>query len=184
MRGVRQKRIMAQSGAIRSASIGLLVAFALGVAAIAAGVRYNGTPSYPLGFYFACNKTPHKGDLVFVSLPSSPAIETAKTRGYLSVAYCSVDHLLKRLAGVAGDRVTIDSAGVEVNGIREANSVPLTCDGAGRPLQPFLLAQYVLGPGEILVMSEYSPDSFDSRYFGPIPASTIESVATPLLTFQ
>ena len=48
----------------------------------------------------------------------------ARERGYLNVAYCSVNHLLKRLAGVPGDRVTIDAAGVEVNGIHLANSSP------------------------------------------------------------
>ena len=168
----------------RSLAIGLLVALALECLGVASGLRFNGTKSFPEGFYLVTGKDAKKGDLVFVSLPSSPVLDMAKERGYLNVAYSPTPHLLKRLAGVSGDRVTINETGVEVNGIRLANSVPLICDGAGRPLQPFLLAQYVLGPGEDLVMSEYSPDSFDSRYFGPIPASTIESVATPLLRFQ
>jgi type IV secretory pathway protease TraF len=42
----------------------------------------------------------------------------AKERGYLNVAFSPTPHLLKRLVGVAGDRVTIDSAGVAINGIR------------------------------------------------------------------
>lgn len=181
---MRRQRIMARIGAIRSAAIGLVVAFALGCGALGVGVRYNGTSSFPAGFYSVSGKHAVKGDLVLVDIPALPVLEMAKERGYLNVAYSPVGHLIKRLVGVSGDRVTIDETGVQVNGIRLANSVPLTCDGAGRLLQPFLLAQYVLGPGEVLVMSEYSPDSFDSRYFGPIPASTIESVATPLLTFQ
>ena len=72
---------------------------------------------------------------ILVSLPSSLVLDMARERGYLNVAYCSVNHLLKRLAGVPGDRVTIDAAGVEVNGIHLANSSPLPCDAAGRPLQ-------------------------------------------------
>jgi conjugative transfer signal peptidase TraF len=168
---------------MRRAAIGLLAAFALGLATIAAGVRFNGTPSYPLGFYHVGGEAAHRGDLVFVSLPSSPVVEMAKERGYLSIAYCSVNHLLKRLVGVAGDRVTIDSAGVEVNGIRLTNSTPLPFDQDGRPLKAFVLTDYVLAPGQVLIMSDYNPASFDSRYFGPIEATAIESIVRPLLTF-
>ncbi len=81
-------------------------------------------------------------------------------------------------------RVTIDSAGVEVNGIRLANSAPLPCDGAGRPLQPYALKDHVLGPDDVLLMSDYNPASFDSRYFGPLNAKTIEAVVHPLLTWS
>jgi conjugative transfer signal peptidase TraF len=117
-----------------------------------------------------------------VSLPALPVFEIAKERGYLNVAYSPVGRLMKRLVGVAGDRVTIDAAGVEVNGTLLVNSRPLKADGAGRPLQVFAVKDHFLGSGEVLVMSEYSPDSFDSRYLGPLPASAIESVAIPLLT--
>jgi type IV secretory pathway protease TraF len=56
---------------MRRVAIGLLAAFVLGVAAIAAGVRFNGTPSFPEGLYLTCGKVFHRGDLVFVSLPLS-----------------------------------------------------------------------------------------------------------------
>ena len=107
----------------------------------------------------------------------------AEQRGYLDVAYSPVPHILKCLVAAAGDRVTIDCAGVRVNGIRLANSTPLPCDSGGRPLRPYLTNR-ILGPGEVLLMSEYNPASFDSRYFGPLPATTIESVVTPLLTWD
>jgi len=168
---------------MRRAAIGLLASFVLGWAAIGAGLRVNGTPSYPVGFYLVVGKTAHKGDLVFVSLPSSPAIQMAKARGYLNVAYCNVDHLLKRLAGVPGDLVTIDSVGVSVNGLRLSNSSPLPSDADGRPLSAFLLRDYILAPGQVLIMSEFNPASFDGRYFGPIDQTAIESVVRPVLTF-
>lgn len=120
---------------------------------------------------------------MFVSIPASPVFALAEQRGYLNVAYSPSRHLLKRLVATAGDRVTIDSTGVEVNGIRLANSAPLPFDGADRPLQAFLTNQ-ILGPGEVLLMSDYNPASFDSRYFGPLPATTIESVVKPLLTWN
>jgi conjugative transfer signal peptidase TraF len=162
----------------------LLAIGGLGCVALSSGLRFNGTPSFPEGFYLETRETARRGDLVFVSLPSSPAIDMAKDRGYLSVAYCSVNHLLKRLVGVAGDRVKIDSAGVEVNGIGLKNSAPLTYDAAGRPMVYYPIKDYVLGPDEVLLMSEYNPASFDSRYFGPLHTSAIESVVRPVWTWN
>jgi conjugative transfer signal peptidase TraF len=168
----------------RGLAIVLLTVLLLVCGAIASGLRINGTHSFPVGFYCLSHKDPQKGDLVTVDPPALPLFTLAKSRGYLNIAYSPTPHLLKRLAGVAGDRVTIGSAGVEVNGMRLANSTPRNCDGAGRPLRPYLLKDYILGPGEILLMSDYSPKSFDARYFGPLQATTIESVITPLLTWN
>ena len=136
---------------MRLAAIGLMATLALACGGIAAGLRYNGTSSYPVGFYLSNGKRAQRGDLVFVALPSSLVLDMARESGYLNVAYCLVNHLLKRLAGVPGDRVTIDAAGVEVNGIHLANSSPLPCDAAGRPLQAFLLKDRILAPGEVLL---------------------------------
>jgi conjugative transfer signal peptidase TraF len=161
-----------------------LIALLLLCSAIAAGLRINGTPSFPLGFYFAIRKRPEKGDLVFVAPPPLPLFTLAKERGYFNVAYSPTKHLVKRLAAVAGDRVTIDPDGVEVNGIRLANSAPRNQDGAGRPLRPYVLKDHILVPDEVLLMSDYNSASFDSRYFGPLQAITIQSVIKPLLTWN
>jgi conjugative transfer signal peptidase TraF len=172
---------------MRRTAIGLLVVFALMCLALAFGVRYNGTPSFPAGFYMVSGKHAVKGDLVLVSLralPALPAFEIAKERGYLNVAYTPVEKIMKRIVGVSGDRVTIDSAGVEVNGIRLKNSAPLKFDAAGRPMILYPLKDYVLGTDEVLLMSDYNPASFDSRYFGPLHSTTIESVVRPLLTWN
>jgi conjugative transfer signal peptidase TraF len=155
-------------------------------AAIAAGLRINGTHSFPVGFYLAMRKSPEKGDLVFVDPPASPPFALAKSRGYLGAGFSAAGcgFLIKRLAGVAGDRVTIDSAGVALNGIRLVNSAPRTRDGAGRPLEAYILTDHILAPDEVLLMSDYSPESFDARYFGPLSRTTIESVIKPLLTWN
>ena len=174
---------MARIGAIRSASIGLLVSFALGWAAIEAGLRINGTCSFPVGLYLVTHKRSERGDLVFADVPPLPIFEMAKDRGYLNVAFSPVGRIMKRLVGVAGDRVTIDSTGVQVNGTPLANSAPLPCDGVGRPLQACVLNR-ILEPNEVLLMSDYNPASFDSRYFGPIEATSIELVVRPVLTWN
>jgi conjugative transfer signal peptidase TraF len=168
----------------RTVAIGVVISMLLLWGAIGAGLRINGTHSFPVGVYRVRHKRPEKGDLVTVDPPALPVFTLAKERGYLNVAFSPTPHLLKRLAGVAGDRVTIDSAGVEVNGIRLANSAPCNRDGAGRPLQLYALKDHILGPDQVLLMSDYSPSSFDARYFGPLQATTIESVITPLLTWN
>jgi conjugative transfer signal peptidase TraF len=169
---------------MRRAAIGLLVASALGCVALSCGLRFNGTSSYAAGFYIVTGNRAIKGDLVIVSLPAMHVFEMAKDRGYLNVAYSTIGRIMKRIVGVAGDRVTIDSAGVVVNGIRLTNSAPLKCDAAGRPMVAYTIKDYVLGPDEVLLMSEYNPASFDSRHFGPLHASTIEAVARPLWTWN
>jgi conjugative transfer signal peptidase TraF len=170
----------------QAVAIGSATGLLLLCVAIAAGLRINGTASFPVGLYLATGKSPEKGDLVFVDPPALPIFALAKERGYLGAGFspAGCGALIKRLAGAAGDRVTIDAYGVQVNGILLTNSAPCSCDGAGRPLQPYLLKDHTLGPGEVLLMSEYSPVSFDARYFGPLRETTIKSVIKPLLTWN
>ena len=167
---------------VRKLAIGLVLLLGGLCLAIVAGVRYNGTRSLPEGFYLVIHRRLQKGDLVFVKLPQAPVYDMARRRGYLDVGWSPARHLLKRLVAVGGDRATINALGVEVNGITLANSVPLTKDAAGLPLQFYPLRNYTLGPDEILIMSE-SPASFDSRYFGPVKRTMLESVVVPLLTW-
>jgi len=181
---------------VRRLAIAFVAAFLLLCSAIAAGLRFNVSHSFPVGLYLTSaqlsaklsfvGKSHEKGDLVIVDLPPLPVFAMAVDRGYIGKGYTPAGcvPLIKRLVGVAGDRVTIDSAGVEVNDVRLINSAPLTKDAAGRPLHFYPLQNYVLGPNEVLLMSEYSPASFDARYFGPLQRTTIKGVITPLLTWN
>ena len=84
---------------------------------------------------------------------------------------------------MAGDKISIGTAGVWVNGRLLANSAQLPSDRDGRALPQLHLDEYVLSPGELLTMSTYNPRSFDGRYFGPIQRENILSVVEPLLTW-
>lgn len=74
--------------------------------------------------------------------------------------------LLKRVVGVASDCVTATDAGVDINGQPIPNSRPFDLDSKGRTL-PHLRGSFTLKRGEIWVAGEH-PNSFDSRYFGPV----------------
>ncbi|HEY0793757.1 MAG TPA: conjugative transfer signal peptidase TraF [Chthoniobacterales bacterium] len=156
---------------------------ALGLA-MRAGLRINHTPSFPVGVYWAIPKTPAVNDLIFFRPVRSPAFELAKERGYIgSGGLQPYEMLLKRIVGSAGDVVCIDGKGVTVNGRQLPHTAPRACDLAGRPLPVCRLDDYRLQPGEILAISDYSPLSFDSRYFGPVSRSQIQSVVVPVWTW-
>lgn len=74
--------------------------------------------------------------------------------------------LIKRVVGVAGDIVNATDAGIEINGQPVPNSRPLDQDTKG-VTPPHLRGSFTLKRGEIWVAGEH-PNSFDSRYFGPV----------------
>lgn len=153
--------------------------------ALLAGFRVNHTHSFPVGVYWMVPKPPAVGDLVIFDPPQTPPFEMGLQRGYLRPGggWRPYEPMLKRLVAVAGDVVTIDEAGVTANGRVLKNSKPMKVDEAGRPMPVLRLQDYRLAPGEVLLMSEYSPTSFDGRYFGPIRRAQIQSVVRPVWTW-
>lgn len=55
-------------------------------------------------------------------------------------------------------------------------------DHQGNPLPQLNLGHYVVQPGEVMTYTS-NTHSFDSRYFGPVKISQIETRVIPLLTF-
>jgi conjugative transfer signal peptidase TraF len=72
--------------------------------------------------------------------------------------------------------------GVSVNARALPNSRPLQADAVGRPLPS--ASGGPVPPGEVWVMSEYHPRSFDSRYYGPIEAACIEGRVRPVFVWE
>ena len=56
-------------------------------------------------------------------------------------------------------------------------------DKAGRPMAHYPAKGYTLSDGQLLLMSDHSPLSFDARYFGPVSESQIRGVIRPVLTW-
>jgi conjugative transfer signal peptidase TraF len=152
--------------------------------ALLCGFRVNHTHSFPVGVYWTIPKHPEKGDLVMFAPSVTPVFNLALVRGYIGPGGLQpYEHMLKRIVAVEGDTVSVDETGVTVNGRQLNNGVPLPRDLAGRPMPVCRLQGCRLQPGEVLLMSDYSPISFDGRYFGPVQAAQIQSVVRPVWTW-
>ena len=151
----------------------------IAVAAWALGVRVNYTSSLPRGLYVASAFEPASAEpgQIVAACPSAEA--AVVLAAYLANGPCpgGVVELGKPLAGLPGDTVVVDSAGVQVGGAPLPNSAPLFQDRAGRPLRP-RLGRHVLGEGEYWLHSGRVPTSVDSRYAGPV--SDVRGVLRPI----
>ena len=136
-------------------------------------VIWNASASAPIGLYrIHPGGNPPTGALVAIAPPERLSRWMAK-RGYLPEGV----PLLKHVAAKAGQRVCRIDGAVSVDGL------PVTAtrahDSQGRSL-PVWRGCHTLGPGEIFLLNPSVPDSLDSRYFGPLPASAVIGRATPL----
>lgn len=151
---------------------------------IKAGYRLNVTPSEPLGIWQSVPANAvHKGETVEVCVPLSPAIQSAKERSYILPGSCpgNMAPLIKPIVAMAGDVVTISTTGILVNGAFVSQTAPAEHDGSGRPLAAAYNGTKTVPEGEVFLISDYSPKSFDSRYFGFVPISGIRGAMKPVL---
>ena len=148
------------------------------------GFRLNLTESLPRGIYRAITEEPRRGSIVVVCLPLNAA-ELARDRGYLGPGSCpgGVRGLGKIVLATDGDVVAHREEGISVNRKPIANSRTLARDSRQRALPHYPWGDYVLKGRELWLFSPYRPNSYDSRYFGPVPSSHVLSVLRPLWTW-
>ena len=151
-----------------------------------AGFRFNPTPSLPKGIYRIAPGAPERGDLVAFCL-ESPWAALARERGYLGSGSCpsGLRPLLKYLAGLPGDAVTVTPDGIQVEPVSGSASVwpaPVRReDSMGRSLPESSLRAGMIPDGMALALSGH-PGSFDSRFFGLVPLAGMVRVE-PVCTF-
>ncbi len=147
------------------------------------GYRVNLTPSEPLGLWriVPLERPAVVGDLVFICPPVNAAMEDALIRGYLRSGLCPGRYapLIKTVVAIGGAGLAIGGS-VTIDGRILGHSDVRRADGNGRPLKAF--AGNSVPVGYVFVYSPFSA-SFDSRYFGPIPASGILGRAEEVLTY-
>ena len=100
--------------------------------------------------------TPHRGDVVVLDDPGH-----------------KLPNLIKRVIAVGGQTVDVRDDGVWVDGVRLDE--PYT---HGQPSRPGTVALPVTLPADtIWVMGDNRTNSEDSRWFGPVPRSTVHAKA-------
>lgn len=163
--------------------VGAALTASIAVAGAWGGYRLNMTRSYPLGLWRieALQRGPKTGDTVFICPPAAPAFELALARGYLPRGLCpgETGPLIKTIAAVADQNIATERR-VYIDGRLLENSDVRTADAEGRALPTFTGG--IIPAGSIFLHSKF-PGSYDSRYFGPVPASGILGLARPILTF-
>lgn len=155
----------------------------LGWGAHVLGFRINITTSMPLGLYLLSDDRTMRGDCVTFCLPPGayPREIAASCLGQSNLCPSALKPLLKHLVGLPGDVVLVTSKGLYVNEHLQPNSKILTTDHAGKPI-PSFLSSGTIPPGKALVLSEYNPHSFDSRYYGLVRLDSLHKVI-PIFTF-
>ena len=136
---------------------------------------WNASASIPIGLY-AVHPTGalHVTELLVVA-PPEPLATFLDERRYLPKGV----PLLKRVLALPGHTVCRTDRTITVDGVAMGDA--LDRDHLGRPL-PAWQGCSVVAAGDVFLMNWQSEDSLDSRYFGPLPTTTIVGRADPLWT--
>ena len=169
---------------------GLVMAAQLWVWNAGATYRLNTTPSMPIGLWAVSRRAPEperlvRGAVVAICLPMSVGIP-ARLRGYVSGGECPgrTTPMLKTIAAIGGDTVRVSPNGMSVNGVLLPHSRALSRDGKGRPLSSIAPGTYMVPRTVIWLYAAHDPRSFDSRYYGGLPARDVMGHAWPLLVMR
>ncbi len=166
---------MTRRGYATVAAIGAGVIGITAVIAPAPRLMWNATASVPTGLYALHRQDRYRlGELVAVEPPKPLAVWLAR-RGYLPPGV----PLMKHVEGVPGQLLCRRGVTISVDG-RALGDARLR-DSRGRPLPRWSSCRRI-APGALFLMNAGVPDSLDGRYFGPLPATTVVGLATPILT--
>jgi conjugative transfer signal peptidase TraF len=125
-----------------------------------------------------------RGVLVAAYLPEAIAREGV-IRGYLSRGDCpaGAEPVAKLVGALPGDVVTVEPDSVAINGVRLTDSRSASRDSAGRMLRHVSWGVRRVKAGEVWLFGFNDPRSWDSRYFGPVPITTIRGSLKPIFTW-
>jgi conjugative transfer signal peptidase TraF len=136
---------------------------------------WNASASVPIGLYAIRPAGALQVTELVVVRPPTPLASFLDERRYLPKGV----PMLKRILALPGQTVCRTDRTITVDGT--AMGQALDHDRSGRALPVWRGCRAVAGD-EVFLMNWQSEDSFDGRYFGPLPASTIVGRADPLWT--
>jgi conjugative transfer signal peptidase TraF len=136
------------------------------------GMINNTTDSLPPGLYFISPAQRFSvGDLVVLSVPAR-ARTIYRGRSWLPPENVA---LIKRVVAVAGDQVCLINNQLTIN--KQLIGFTDTSDLQGEALFPVEICETIRA-GELYLANVEHSNSFDSRYFGPVPVTDIEGAAS------
>ncbi|MBS0251280.1 MAG: S26 family signal peptidase [Proteobacteria bacterium] len=136
---------------------------------------WNASQSVPIGLYLIVPRSLHVGNFVVVRL-SETMQALAEQRQYIGPD----TPLLKRVAAMNGDTVCRHKSIVVIN--HRHIVIAFTSDHRARPLPAWRGCRRLTG-GQVFVLGTH-PESFDSRYFGPLAGEQVVGPAVSLLTLS
>lgn len=164
---------MMPRGVLPATVAGALLLAAPLVLALPPVLIWNASASVPVGLYRASGAgTLRIGDLVAVAPPADLATFLAE-RGYLPRGV----PLLKHVAALADSVACRDGSIVAIDGRQVATARER--DRSDRPL-PVWSGCRSIAVDEVFLLNPDAADSFDGRYFGPLPRDTITARLTPI----
>lgn len=156
-------------------------------------IRYNPTPSIPMGYYYKTDlpEDLEVGQRVYACL-SGEAARLAIERHYIPQPFYAFDctswrntdtnvtAIAKRILAVPGDTVRLDTTGLYIRG-KKISGAPFEMDSKGRPVIP-LYGTHVVERGHFWIGSK-ARLAYDSRYFGPVARRQLVGSPYPLWTW-
>lgn len=136
---------------------------------------WNASASVPLGLYRIVPPDRIEVTDLAVVMPPDKLAGFLDQRGYLPRGV----PLIKRVLALGGTTVCRSDSAIVAYDTTYGEARER--DTRGRPL-PVWQGCRRLRDGEAFLMNWDSPDSFDGRYFGPLPLSTVVGRAIPLWT--
>lgn len=136
---------------------------------------WNASNSVPVGLYRLQPVTTLAVTELVAIQPPDLLAAFLDLNGYLPIGV----PMLKRVMALPGQTICRYGLTIVVDGIDVGQAQER--DRRGRPL-PVWQGCRVMADGNVFVMNWQSADSFDSRYFGPLPASAVIGRAVPVWT--
>lgn len=136
---------------------------------------WNASASVPIGLYRVEPVDGINVADIAVVMPPEPLAGFLAERGYLPNGV----PLLKRVLALGGQTVCRRGTAILVRGVTIGHARER--DSRGRPLFVWQGCG-VITDGDVFLMNWDAADSFDSRYFGPLPLTSIIGRAVPVWT--
>ncbi len=143
-------------------------------------LRLNASASVPTGLY---RIVPRTSRFAAICLPE-PVLETAHQAGLIiPLGECpgGKEPILKPIYRATADApIAFGPGGFSIGHRALSNTAAKLRSKTGEPLNHIAYGTYTTG---LWAISDYNPDSFDSRYFGPVSETNVRYYAVPFFLF-